>query len=836
MLASFEQLLQNVRAQGLKDIEPRLDNEHMPIVGSMYEGLTRELVTRSLFEPFDLRVKSGQIQFSDGRYSPQIDCMLVIGDGEKLPYTDNYVYKLRNVIAIFEVKKTLNQAEIQDALGKFAKVSDLAMSNFQQDRDKPDFITLVKIHKDAFRSVCRMAYPANAMPDNLPAIESDIFKLLFVDACTPLRIIFSFGGYTTEDGLRRGYSAAFGKIEAKDILGSPSLVICNDLSIVKANGMPFAPERPQKAGWDIYYSQSQLAIRNLINIIWHRITKIYAKDFLWLTDGKIYSHNVLMTYQGNNKQEITVLDHSTLRRNQLSKSEEFSPEPHLVSVEEYVILQMLHGEKLSISDDVEFLKALNNNIHATSIVAAGIGCPVRSPAWDTMADLLQHLARTGLIAKQEDSLVPTTSRCVLLMTKEGMFAGENRDGRFTRRLGGPGLFLPDGQQSTSAVVLGIEPSITRHSADQKNWLALGPQKDSRLIGELRGWVTKVATSGMRQPSRAPSINLVSVRYDEWRISTIRLAEGKYEIRVSDSVELLLRDIIFRWLSLPEACTEVGKPGIETSGSTLGQFNKSLFQLQNDVSPYRVQIPKCKTRAQYASDLLGVAMLFLVTHSALHVLLGHIDYEYTETSSSCFEEEETPVPPQKAKDRQAMEWSADIVAVKYVCEGRLGCYGKHGLVKAASKPMSKGNSNRRRKSKRPTMDANPQTPQLETSVLLIERAIAIATMYSERAWLHASDEMYISHPYPQWRLLACLEVMDICLQKLLSRERSSLNVPQERAVLDIVEARRGIVWAKTDPNVAARFLDVAQAGIGERWQTSTRPLLEPHAYVALPTYG
>lgn len=78
------------------------------MIGGMYEGLTKEIVEKSLFDGMNLRVVSGKITNQvDGKLSDQIDCMVVIGNGTKLPYSGDYIYDIDQVIMVIEVKKNL---------------------------------------------------------------------------------------------------------------------------------------------------------------------------------------------------------------------------------------------------------------------------------------------------------------------------------------------------------------------------------------------------------------------------------------------------------------------------------------------------------------------------------------------------------------------------------------------------------------------------------------------------------------------------------------------------------------------------------------------------------
>ena len=99
MISIVAELLEAFRRKEAELLDKQ-DITHAPTIGRMYEGLTREVLERSIPTDLDLRVVSGFITNDSGELSKQIDCMLVIGEGEQIPYTDDYKYHISNVIAV----------------------------------------------------------------------------------------------------------------------------------------------------------------------------------------------------------------------------------------------------------------------------------------------------------------------------------------------------------------------------------------------------------------------------------------------------------------------------------------------------------------------------------------------------------------------------------------------------------------------------------------------------------------------------------------------------------------------------------------------------------------
>lgn len=112
MIRTAAEFLRQLRDQELV----RLDNykmDHKPTIGDMYEGLSAELLGRAIPIELGLRLVSGFIIDSDGNISGQIDCMLVSGEGENIPYTSDYKWHIKDIIAVLEVKKRLYAAALR---------------------------------------------------------------------------------------------------------------------------------------------------------------------------------------------------------------------------------------------------------------------------------------------------------------------------------------------------------------------------------------------------------------------------------------------------------------------------------------------------------------------------------------------------------------------------------------------------------------------------------------------------------------------------------------------------------------------------------------------------
>jgi hypothetical protein len=68
---------------------------HPPTIGAMYEGLTQGALRRTLPTGAALSVVSGFALGHNGSRSRQLDCMVVVGEGQRIPHTESFEYPPR---------------------------------------------------------------------------------------------------------------------------------------------------------------------------------------------------------------------------------------------------------------------------------------------------------------------------------------------------------------------------------------------------------------------------------------------------------------------------------------------------------------------------------------------------------------------------------------------------------------------------------------------------------------------------------------------------------------------------------------------------------------------
>lgn len=256
----FSQFLQKERA-----VLDKHEIKHGPTIGAMYEGLTRDALDRTLPSGADLRVVAGFVRGATGTLSKQIDCMLVTGEGERVPHTDSWIYDVQHVIAAIEVKKSLHGNDITDGYDNLASLMQIDRSRCAE---RP------RLARHAFQTITGCAWPRDR--SKLLAIDPQLDLLCHittVEAATPLRILLGYHGFTSLDKLAIGVIDDLDERVGTKGAGPftwPHLIANASGSIVKGHGMPWGV--PLVDGW--WHAMLRLDARPtypLLELIWSRL-------------------------------------------------------------------------------------------------------------------------------------------------------------------------------------------------------------------------------------------------------------------------------------------------------------------------------------------------------------------------------------------------------------------------------------------------------------------------------------------------------------------------------------------------------------------------------------
>lgn len=270
MITSMSELLEALKTKEAEVLK-RYDIKHGPTIGDMYEGLTRDIVGRAIPSKLGLQVVEGFVEGLDGEKSNQADVLIVKGNGKKIPYTEKVVWPIGDVLAVFEVKKTLYGDSLADAFKKMLKISQLHKAFEAADGYEGKNITFA--HKNFAKATG--FYPKFADVHNLPEPLPRIHHITLMEHLAPVRIILGYEGYVDELALRKGISDYLETLipgPDSGIMSLPSLVICRNNSVLKLNGMPYCDRQEDLNGWwNIMASNAENPIRIMLEMLWTKI-------------------------------------------------------------------------------------------------------------------------------------------------------------------------------------------------------------------------------------------------------------------------------------------------------------------------------------------------------------------------------------------------------------------------------------------------------------------------------------------------------------------------------------------------------------------------------------
>jgi hypothetical protein len=283
LIGDVAALLANLSAAEAKKLAEH-DIKHAPTIGAMYEGLTRDILARAVPQGVGLRVVDGFVTDGAGGRSGQIDGMLVRGDGVAVPYTSQFEWHVKDVLAVFEVKKTLTAAAIADAYDQMTGV----MACFNAWYRATDFN--LDAWEPAFRTYAEITGQVAPPPDEWDAMDRNLANILYTlraEQFAPLRIILGYGGYKTESGLRGAY---LDYLETKQRVGGyapldfPNLIVGEGASLIKLCGFPYWAARTAKGDWPLVASSRLNAQQLLLELIWtkisldHDVAELFGED------------------------------------------------------------------------------------------------------------------------------------------------------------------------------------------------------------------------------------------------------------------------------------------------------------------------------------------------------------------------------------------------------------------------------------------------------------------------------------------------------------------------------------------------------------------------------
>lgn len=361
MINTIKDLLESLRIQGVNEISSFLDIKHGPTIGDMYEGLTKEMMNKAIFKNLDLKVCSGFIFNEETESSKQIDCMIVVGDGIKIPFSEIYKYNINQVIAVIEVKKDL-----------FGKEMDLAYKNLLSVKNivKPDHGMTIDILEQAYENVTGRKLSDQQELDKMTEEEQYLYHALVVEAYMPIRIIFGYGGFSTEKSFREvfmEYISKKFKVKGYGVTSIPSLIIAGERSILKTNGIPFAiSNKNQKPGeWYALGSANKAPIFFLLYLIWTRLYYLFPDLPEEIFDNTEITINPLMKAKGRKEGwEYTFIE------TELEDSNEKLWKPFEITLMSNVLLKMIEkGYTITLNNELMIEECKKNGEDYNEVIS-----------------------------------------------------------------------------------------------------------------------------------------------------------------------------------------------------------------------------------------------------------------------------------------------------------------------------------------------------------------------------------------------------------------------------------------------------------------------------------
>jgi len=414
-VADLLEVLKKKELEGLKKFDML---KHGPMIGNMYEGLTKSLLEKSIFIGLDLKVVSGKIfNSTTNALSKQIDCMLVVGEGENIPYTQDYLYDSKQIIAVIEVKKNLYSDQMADAYENLYSVK-----NVMELKD-----IRLSLIQDSYRGIVREELPERKELEDLPYEIQMIYHSLVVDAFLPVRIVLGYNGFVSEYNLRKSFVQYLSQNNDMKIDSSikgvgptslPNLIICKDYSLVKLNGMPWGQPLNNNDTWTMLASTSVSPVLLIIELIWTRLSYFYdLPSSIFGDDLQIERMSPLLACKAVNCEKFKgwAYNYYDFSSEDLKISPSFEEwEPVFLNEVQYIILN-----ELCINEEID-------------VTEAGFKEYVESRD-DELTAFLDRLKETGLVYVKNDKLKLLTDDCKLVTLPDGRFiAGEDKSGRLTR--------------------------------------------------------------------------------------------------------------------------------------------------------------------------------------------------------------------------------------------------------------------------------------------------------------------------------------------------------------------------------------------------------------------
>ncbi|MUL11859.1 DUF6602 domain-containing protein [Aliivibrio fischeri] len=390
--------------------------KHGPTIGDMYEGLSADLLSRAIPPQLNLQIVDGFITDGADFLSGQIDCMLVRGEGEKIPFTKSFKWHVKDVLAVFEVKKNLYSADLINSFNKLRQASEgYTKYLFDGEHGESGTINLSPSYK-TFSQLTGIKAPQYHDRETLSKENELIYTTVFMEQLMPVKIVIGYDGFSSEYSLREGMAKFLeeqGSGSGYGIPSFPQLIICGEHSLVKATGQPYTI--PMRDGyWDFMLSSKANPVLLMLEFIWTKLSLEFDVGLPWGDDLEMEGLNEFLRAKPviNGEQGGWMFKYDELSKSTLEKrSSTVDWQPIEISTALYVIFQRLTQGEVSVlePDFIQF------------IAQEGL----------SVEEFISQIISTNYVAFGDNKLSLTTENLVTAILPDGRFVvAENNSGRF----------------------------------------------------------------------------------------------------------------------------------------------------------------------------------------------------------------------------------------------------------------------------------------------------------------------------------------------------------------------------------------------------------------------
>lgn len=416
MIENVSQIIQEVIKKENEKLR-EFKVKHAPTIGKMYEGLSSDILKRVIPKELNLKVVSGFIYDDTEKMTGQIDCMLVNGEGIDIPYTTDYKWHIKNVVAVFEIKKSLYSNDLIDSIEHLREVID-SFGRHLKTESAPRFFNVTTSYR-IFSQLAGIIIPNYEGVKNLPIELEMLFHTLVSEYISPVRIVWGYDGFKSEYEMRKKFVEYLTSNLMKrgyGVRSLPQLMISGYNSFVKINGAPFITKL-DNGWWHILTSSNNNPMKLLLEILWTKIQRMYKVGGFWGED--LLSENLHPFIMARIKKEKELVGWEYNYQDFSKKSLDEIPfykkwKPIALTEIQFTVINLLcEGQFIRLSDD-DFINFITTNGYS-------------------LDEFKNSLIDTGLVGIEGEEIKLITKECQCIILPDGRFiAAENNSGRLTR--------------------------------------------------------------------------------------------------------------------------------------------------------------------------------------------------------------------------------------------------------------------------------------------------------------------------------------------------------------------------------------------------------------------